>query len=392
MFLAVMLSLFGPSPCSFGVKVTEIVSVPAFVLAMTDIVSPVWMPSAKVMVLPLMLQLYGYDDYSDPDKCWKSVKAGGSDIFKARTTPSFANHQSYFSSTDTSKVTVSPARGSSITPEAMTITGVAEGESIIQAHAASSGGVVVDEMGVKCYNLVTKTLGVRVVHEENDDIQEYPVGTTGLLSTAVVVSCGTNNFRDTVPAGDDIVSADNLSILAGSNGVADTTAKSSNILSTGVDISQVTDYLNNTIYNQAIFQWNVTLLDDMAVNWDLDRDGQFDVGDYESKNEQTAIINNCRSTNYDYYVFLVDNPSFSQNGSMYLDGSVQNCAFVHADRAGNDVGLAFAHELGHCLELYHPDEFGDNWPDNFMNSGVSSNHQGECVSKWQWKKINTGIP
>lgn len=107
--------------------------------------------------------VYGFDDYTNSAIPWKSVEKGKSDSVKAEITPAgdYANVQ--FTSSDPTKVTVSPAKATSGS-QVVTVTGVANGEAEIQA---SCNGNVLGRMKVKTYTRKTKTVAVRLFHEKN---------------------------------------------------------------------------------------------------------------------------------------------------------------------------------------------------------------------------------
>ncbi len=107
--------------------------------------------------------VYGWDDQTDAAVPWESVEKGKTTTARAEITPAgkFANVQ--FSSSDSSKVTVSPTTAGSGS-QVMTYTGVANGESEIKA---SCGGSELGKMKVKTYTRKVKTVAVRLVHEKN---------------------------------------------------------------------------------------------------------------------------------------------------------------------------------------------------------------------------------
>jgi hypothetical protein len=107
--------------------------------------------------------VYGWDDHTDAAVPWESVEKGKTTTAKAEITPAgkFAHVQ--FTSSDSSKVTVSPATAGSDS-QVVTYTGVANGESEIKA---SCGGSELGKMKVKTYTRKVKTVAVRLVNEKN---------------------------------------------------------------------------------------------------------------------------------------------------------------------------------------------------------------------------------
>jgi hypothetical protein len=121
-------------------------------------------------------QTYGFDDKT-PGGPWKSVEKGKADTVKAEITLNGgkANCANLISS-DTSKVTVSPANPSSAS-ETVTFTGVDKGESEIKAVC---DGKLLGKMEVKTYVKVTRTVAVRVV-----DGKGWPAKSTDVSDAAI---------------------------------------------------------------------------------------------------------------------------------------------------------------------------------------------------------------
>ena len=285
-------------------------------------------------------------------------------------------------STNPAVATVSPLQAGSQT-QLVSITAVSRGIAEVQANGGSTNGPRTGRVEVHTYPPAKRTLAIRLVHEENDDVQVVSVGTTGLATNAVVVSAGANGFRDTVPAAGDIVGPSGLDVLAGSDGDADTPAASTNIPSTAVGLAGIVSTLNDQVYNQAVFQWDVTELPPMAANFDLNRDGQLTLLPWMNS-EMQAIRDAAKDDSYSNNIFLVNNPSIP--GVLGIMNFGQRYGFVHPDMPNPENTIA--HELGHgAFSLMHPDQKTPPDPDveNLMHS-ISVNPWR--LRKNQWDIIN----
>jgi len=128
------------------------------------------------------------------------------------------------------------------------------------------------------------------------------------------------------------------------------------------------DFLNDTVYNQAVVNWTVDKLSDKDVNFDLDRDGYVDVSSWTTA-EMDVIIDNCDPGGYDKVVFIVNNPSELWAGCTY-DGS--SYAFIFPDSYEE---RSTAHELGHGVSIPHHSPVG----------GGADN----CIMRYIFNEINT---
>jgi hypothetical protein len=150
-----------------------------------------------------------------------------------------------------------------------------------------------------------------------------------------------------------------------------------NYKSTNVSDAVLKAFLKK-VYDQAVFEFMLTRLPEMTVQFDLDKDGKVDVNSWMSA-EMAVIRDKCKDDSYDYNIFLVDNPS---DGSFGFMDYHQKYGYVHADSTSTPE-KSFAHELGHgAFGLTHtvPDT------NNIMS-------QGTGTFKWrlrhdQWDKIN----
>lgn len=236
---------------------------------------------------------YGWDDYTDKKAPWKSVESGNkTDTVKAEIDPSSVFSEVYFKSTITSKVTVSPVNASSA-PQIVTVTGVAKGETNIQANIGAVDGCTSARIGGACYNKKTKTIAVTLVHE-----QASPPDDTGYTST---------NISD---------------------------AALKNML--------------KKVYKQSVQEFTFVRLSAKTIDFDDDHDGQMKAVGW--MNSECAKIRDACKSSHDYNIFIVDNPSDGSLGWMKIG---QKYGFVHADNAGGNAANVLCHELGHGQGLSH---------------------------------------
>lgn len=329
-------------------------------------------------------QTYGFDNYTDPFYPQKSVDASDTDTAKAEITGTALSSSVYFLRTTGTSVTVSPSQASS-SPQIVTFTGVSEGFSVIWSKLNSLGpyGKNAAPIGVAAYGLDSYTLAIRVVHEDDDDEQEIQPGQSGSSATDICVSPGDNGKRDTIKGGDDVYSGEN--ILVGANLKCDTTADDEDDESTDpYTAAELEDYLDDTVYNQAVVDWTVDKLSDKDVNFDLDRDGYIDVSSWTTA-EMDVIINNCDPGGYDKVVFIVNNPNGPYGGCSYGGSSY---AFIFP---GSDEERTTAHELGHAA-FSLPDLEWLEWPlisDNYNLMWHTSAYSGKRLRKDQWTTIQS---
>ena len=393
-------------------------------------------------------QKYGFDSYvpvaggnldrADRDVPQKSVKNGDSDTAMCNIMPAADADKTFFKSTSTGNVTVAPMRAT-MSPETVTLTGASTGSSEIQANAGAEDGQTAGKLGATSYNELSKTVALILVHEDNDDVQAIPVlqgkpnaaaitpGSNGTLDSAPVgddtvvggtittgpngitestksgddvqaialgngeanVDCvtqGTNGEKDTPLAGDDVHSFLGLGddILTGPNGLCESLAVSTDVMSTDMADAAFTAYLNNTIYNQAVVKWTVTRLPAKQVNFDLNFDGMIDVTPCFGS-ESNKVISEAGDSGYDHNIFLVDNPD---DGSFGCAEFNQRYVFVHGGQhtgaAQTDVNTG-AHELGHAQGLLHPNSNGDPDAANLMHA---TNTNPVLLRKQQWDHLN----
>jgi len=328
-------------------------------------------------------QVYGFDNRTDAVNPHKSLEAGGADAVVANLGAS--TDQVFFVPADNTVLSVLPDQSASAT-ETLTLNGGSVGFTELEARLNNPGGDEAAALQVSVYNKISKTVMIRLVHEDNDDLQFFAVGFMGTPNTKCVLA-GANAFVDTVVTGDDVVVADGIE--AGPNGTCDSAANGIPNLSTDVTDAVVLNYLNNIAYNQAVIEWTVTRLPAVTVNFDLNRDGQIDVNTaFLANPEMQAVRDAAKDETFDRNVFLVDGPT---DGSFGFAGFNQRFAFIHG---GTHTGSAqlpentIAHELGHTLGMCHPDFpscISDPDVLNLMHS-VATNPA--LLRKAQWDQLN----
>jgi hypothetical protein len=385
-------------------------------------------------------QTYGYDSYTDSPTIdyfpYKSVKVGDSDTAYADS--SMASGV-YFTSSNTGNVTVSPSQASS-THQQVTFQGVSEGfaQGLAELYDPAAYDIIAAAIGVYAYNPDSYKVAIRVIHEDDDDVQEIDkykgkpnqvaiapgsnmildttttsgddtivvsnvlTGPDGICQTTaqgddypvipvgqgkpdtICVSVGDNGKLDTNKSGNDEYFGDNIS--TGWDGICDTTADNIDDPSTDPFSNPVTlqNFLNNNIYHQAVVVWTVTKITATAVNWDLDRDGELDVAQSGWSSEEEVIINNCDpGGSHDVIVYYVDNPDKSYCGRAQKPGTF---CFVYPDKSP-DENITTSHELGHAkfaLDDLEPPSSSDS--ENIMWHQFDANKWR--LRKNQWETIH----
>lgn len=229
--------------------------------------------------------------------------------------------------------------------------------------------------------ITTGADGVCNTTAAGDDVQVIPVNQGKPNQTCV--SAGDNTKRDTNTSGDDAVSGEN--IHTGADGICNTTADGTDDESTDpYTAAELEDYLDDTVYNQAVVDWTVDKLSDKDVNFDLDRDGYIDVSSWTTA-EMDVIINNCDPGGYEKVVFIVNMPNEPYCG---ISSSGSSYAFIFP---GSDEERITAHELGHAA-FSLPDIEWLEWPlisDNYNLMWHTSAYLGKRLIKEQWTTIQS---
>ncbi len=259
---------------------------------------------------------FGWDDYTDPTLPSKSVALGRTDVVKAEITPKRAHASCTFASANKPVATVSPARALS-SLQTVTVAGIRKGVAEIRAKACLK---IIRKFSVATYKKKSRTVAVTLVHEKKS-------GPTDLGYTST-------NISD-----DDI------------------------------------KFMLKKVFRQAIVSWQVYRQPEKIIEFDLNNDGMLDVDSWMTP--EMAIIRDSCGTNYDYNIFIVDNPTDTSTGFMSFN---QKYGFVHPNTGGDAQTLC--HELGHGAGgLNHT-------PDDSMN--VMYNYKSDIwrLRKNQWDQLN----
>ncbi len=249
-------------------------------------------------------QKYGFDGYMHKWVPWKSVEAAKTDKVKAVTSPGDAADDMAYSSSDDSIASVSPEQGSQ-SPETLTVAGKENtGECYVNATLGGTG--TGDRCGVAVYNKVKKSVAVRVVYESGHDKQEVPEGTGNLDADTVVVSAGGDGIVQTRPHSDDDQPEEDGPIYAGEDGVADTVVWMPPDIKQHISADELKKYLNETIYNQAVVEWDVTYLNSMSVDYDKNNNAYLDYYDEADLGDEVKeIMEKCDDDRFNHVVFMV---------------------------------------------------------------------------------------
>lgn len=105
----------------------------------------------------------------------KSIKTSDTDKCIAQIAPSVKAGNIYFKSLQPDFVTVSPTQAAG-TPQTLTLTGIAEGASDVWSRLDSIDGTNLSKLSVAAYQEDSHTVAIRVVNEDDDDVQVILVG------------------------------------------------------------------------------------------------------------------------------------------------------------------------------------------------------------------------
>ena len=97
---------------------------------------------------------------------------------------------------------------------------------------------------------------------------------------------------------------------AGDDCDCDHDANMENTTPSYINVNDIRDFLNNKVYNQACFQFkSIVQLDDMYINFDLNRDGKIEIppSGYNGYNSEMEMINQKGDdASCDYIIFIID--------------------------------------------------------------------------------------
>jgi hypothetical protein len=156
-----------------------------------------------------------------------------------------------------------------------------------------------------------------------------------------------------------------------------------NYRSIDVSDADITAFLEK-VYRQAVFEFRLTRLPEMTVEFDKNKDGKFDDNTWMS-DEMKIIRDACKDDSYDHNIFLVDNPTYGGTGFMDFN---QRYGFINPANSNNPA-QTIAHELGHgAFGLSHTPNADAV---NVMHETAEATKGG--ATKWrlrkdQWDKIN----
>ena len=262
----------------------------------------------------------GFDDFSEPDILWASVRENSSDALLVEIRPEDSAEGVYFKSLDESEVTVFPDRAREGN-QLLTLIGQDNGETEVEINCGDTDGHNLKRLNVACYPLNRASVGIRIVHEEN-----YLTGDFDIAAAAEVM---------------------------------------------------------NQIYEQAVFEWEVTVLPPITVDFDYNNDGMLATPSalLNFSSEMFRINNVADDPSVDYQLFLVDNPDFLPVVRGYMPFG-QKYGYVFAEGLTPElVGRIFAHELGHgAFEFEHT----ASDPENLMYESLNI---ASKLRKNQWDVI-----
>lgn len=282
----------------------------------------------------------GFDDVTG----YLFIPKTGNNTVKAKITPNGATGT--FNLQLQNGITVSATSVSS--EQTLTITSSGNAGAFTLQALANQATSPAQTLNVLVRNRIDKTVVIKGITEDNDDVQALPVGAKG-QSNSACVTFGNNGFRDSIPNGDDQVTTN--SINNGTNKICDTTANATDIPPSSPNIptaSALQSALNNTYWGkQANIYFTVTRGQDEPVNFDFDRDGEFS-GSNAVRADEYQAIETVREDNYEinlYYTGLTFAPILNANAEAIPQaGSV----FFSPSHNGLLTYVA-SHEIGHIL-------------------------------------------
>ena len=202
--------------------------------------------------------------------------------------------------------------------------------------------------GIKSYVITTGANGIRETVMVNGDVEIIPINQG--KPNSLCVAFGTNGERDTNVATGDEVSADDQ-INSGANGLCETIANNTDIVPPESSIPNATalqDYLNNTTWGKQANIFFTVTRDATArqVNFDLDRDGVFNISKPIRVNEYMKISDSIPNNGVDTQLFYTG-INF-QSDFANAETIPPDFIFFSPNHNGTINYLA-AHELGHSL-------------------------------------------
>lgn len=372
---------------------TLTVTGPDFTFKETDEVDVSVLKSAQFKTDPV--QKYGFDDWSKNsnheccshiDHNYKVAVVGETETIQVLSQDDQeCLHVEVGSS---SVATVTPTQPSSSNQQ-VAIQGVSKGETELVLTCGKDGEKF-EEIKLAVYNKKSFTVGVVVVHEENDDVQKVEPGFFSGAHGECVIA-GRNRFRDTPPEGDDEIVGND--ITSGKNGICETIAKDTDTKSDFYsNLSAVASHVNK-VYAQAATSFNFVRLADATVNFDLNRDGVVNWSATGWTEELIALWDHTpiNLPSCDAIIYLPGH--FFQHSIDTFRGVAplgQNSIFIDVYTADPHVWVT-AHELGHGMfSLLHPHLACKSWQLGSFDDddNIMGYCNGTMLRKFQWDQIN----
>ncbi|CAA0159556.1 hypothetical protein TFA04_110001 [Tenacibaculum maritimum] len=341
------------------------------------------------------------DDYPHYEKrfnksiIWKSLKSG---VIDKLTIEIDTIQNNIFLEEDSNLSFITPKQIVKNTEEISLTSSYNKKEMVVHVRKDSIKGDSIALFKVISYPKKIINLKLITLDEENDDVQVYSLNNKVESDTTKVVSWGKNSFLDTKPQGDDYVKttlAGEKYIVAGANKICETISRNTNLktISPYFSLSEIKDYLNKKIYNQANVELNITMTID-TLNFDKNNDGKIDVSNNRRSrnnvNDEYNVLIKEYSNNSEYVIVLVDNPD---DGSLGWFPSTTNVGVVHVNThikttKKHQLMNTIAHELGHGgFGLQHPfDEFS-NYNQGKDPKNIMDYQDGDLLRKYQWDLI-----
>ena len=335
---------------------------------------------------------YGFDNTKEGE-VWQSIELARNDKVTYNIKPDSTFNNVYFHADPSHMLSVSSYKAESSSQELTLTSKGMEGTSEVIVSVDSTKGEVINNLKVQVYSKKRKNLRVIILHEENDDVQEVAVGYRVAPHT-VCVSAGANGFLDTRPnwvggepdlEGDDEID-EKGNITVGANGICETEALSRSLKTRSIDVSKLRNVLNNVIYNQAVFEWNVVDVQEISINWDLNKNQVFEIFDYNTSfqlvmgSEFKALddeLNGARglfTRDQDSHFIIISDHSepivlnnrLSDPYGYHLGEPYGQYTFVFGHKSP-DIYLTIAHELGHSAFGFKDNTYKVRQPLNLMN-------------------------
>ncbi len=160
----------------------------------------------------------------------KSLEIGHSDTLTVEVRPLGSPARVHVSALDPSIAKVLDPSVGSGPAGPVSILGVSKGTTFLEFNLGGESGPVIarERHELRVFERRTLSVGVRVIMEENDDVQAAPKGGPPSSIGACVVP-GPNLALDTLPTGDDVEVA-GVAIGPGKNGRCDTVANDVDII------------------------------------------------------------------------------------------------------------------------------------------------------------------